>query len=170
MQIDLSAKLTEKVSQYIEVITADSKKALFSASAKLYGEWWGITLQTFFECSIGDFSSVFGNITYKEQPTCGEYVWMLGFQSFLEEFKTTMEGLSLQQTPQEKEAEQALLPMTLEESMRVFCQRYFNLPSFKATDTLTMEEYLIARKADYNHAAFERKLGEIERREMKRKH
>lgn len=169
MELKLTDKITPEQIEYIDLLTEKSRKALFSASADIFGQYWNMTLQAFFECSTGQFNNIFHNSTYSITPTIGEYVWMVGFKEFLDEFEQTMKGLTIEQTANEKEAQSAMLPITLEEGMRIFCQKYFGLPSFKATDTLTMEEYLIARKADYNSAAFERKLAALDRRDMRNK-
>jgi hypothetical protein len=96
-------------------------------------------------------------------------VWCLRFSEFVTQLTELLEKLVIPDTAESKQAQSGLVHLSFEESVYTFCQEYFHLQSFNAADTLTVQEYLLARTGSYNKAMYQRNLAKITERAMKTK-
>lgn len=78
------------------------------------------------------------------------------FVDWLKEFVGAVEMFSVKPTAAEKAASAGCVPMTFPESVMVFCRSYFGLRSFDEAMELTVGDYLLAKKDDYNKTTVER--------------
>lgn len=148
-------------------LTEQSIRNIQEAAEKEFGSMYELTFAKFYACANGDFSSVLGNMA---DPTLLQVYWIKRFEKFVEEFAEQMKKLTLPPTPEEMQAEQGLLKTSWDESILVFAQSYFGLRSFKeVSETITIGEILIAKRAAYNREAYQRRLNAIQTAKLKRK-
>lgn len=114
-------------------------------------------LKRFFELINEEY---YKTINYNE-ITVFEYYWILGFKDFIEEFIKILKNFEIKETPEENQAGKFCYESTFQESILIFTRNYFNLPSFEAVGELSLGEYLIARKDNYNKIMFEKSYNKI---------
>lgn len=164
MQIDFS-KPYDKYVDVLPFLTDESRQKLL-AKAEERKPMYEMTLAEFFACCAGDFSCV---IADEKHPTTGELLWIERFKVFLEEIAKVLNALVMPLTPEQKKAAEACLPVEWQEGMLVFVRKYFGLRSFAEAERVTIADYLLAKKDEYNTAIFERTYREIEKQKMRRK-
>lgn len=130
-----------------------------------YGEMYDLEFGTFYACANGDFSHL-GDV---ENPTALQYYWCLRFRDFMDEFANALLKLQPKQTQEEKEASSVLLKTDWGENILVFLQQWFGLKSYKEAERITIGEILIAKRAAYNLAVYQRKLAAIQRQKYDKK-
>lgn len=151
MQINLKHSAVEVIGLYPK-LSADSKKRLQVQACKMYGEYMALRIGDFIACTRGDFSHI--DCTDDERLTAGQYVWLIGFSEFCEDFLRKLKNLTPPMSETERQASAKCLKTTLAESMLVESRRYFGLHSFSDAENITLGEYLIARKDTYNGKVF----------------
>ena len=164
MKIDFS----KPYSKYVDVmpfVTDDSRKVLMQEAAKIRDPYT-LTLAEFFACCDGDFGCV---VKDTKEPTTGEVLWLEMFQSFVADFGKILERLVIQQTPEQKQASANCLPVEWQEGMLVFVRSYFGLKSFAEAEKVTIGDYLLAKKDEYNTAIFQRNMAKIQTQKIHRK-
>lgn len=164
MKIDFS-KPYDRYADVLRFATDDSRKVLRAKADELQPVYQ-LTLAQFFACSAGDFSCV---VKDKDNPTVGEVFWVEHFGDFLQDFAKVLERLSIKQTPEQKQASAGCLPVEWQEGMLVFVRRYFGLSSFADAERVTIADYLLAKKDEYNSIIFDRNLADIQKHKIKSK-
>lgn len=164
MKIDFS-KTYELYADILPFVTEESRKAMRKEADKIKPVYQ-LTLAEFFDCCKGDFSCAVKN---KDNPTAGEVFWVEHFGDFLKEFATILERLSIKQTADQKQASAGCLPVEWQEGMLVFVRRYFGLRSFTEAEQVTIADYLLAKKDDYNSVIFDRNLSRIQTNKIRKK-
>ena len=162
MRIDINGTYLEEVDKYLK---AEYKKAIAEVAEHTYGSFNGLTLGQWIDCSEGRFERVVGEI----RGTWLQVYWLRSFVEEAKRFPETLANLSPKMDADEQRAASNLLQTTLVESVMVFARSYFGLPSFKATEGLTIGEVLIAKKAAYNESIFQRRYSKIQLEKAKRK-
>ena len=147
-------------------LSEHGKKQLMQAAEKEFGGMYDLSFSTFYACANGDYSEVLGNV---KEPTVLAVYWVKRFTEFVEELANTLKNLTLPQTVEEMQASQGLLKMDWGESMLVFLQDYFRLPSFKEAEKITIGELLIAKRATYNREKFRKALNDIQIKKIRKK-
>lgn len=144
-----------------EYIDERQRRELYERAQEHIGKHYGeLTIGEFFGCLRGDFSAIGAGERWQD-VTQGQYIWAMGFASFLDDLTGTLARLTPPMTPEQKAAQAACLRVGFEESVLVFVQQYFGLHSLREAEELTLNEYMIAKKDRYNAAVFEKKLSEI---------
>lgn len=164
MKIDFS----KPYSKYIDVlpfVTDESRKALMEQAAKIRDPYT-LTLAEFFACCEGDFACV---IKDKNNPTTGEGLWLEMFRDFLKDFGKILERLVIPQTPEQKQASANCLPVEWQEGMLVFVRAYFGLKSFGEAENVTIGDFLLAKKDEYNSTIFQRNMAKIQTQKIHKK-
>lgn len=160
MEINLNAKY-ERFADVLQFVTDESRKELLQQAAKIRDPY-SLTLAEFFACCEGDFSIV-------NTEKVGGVCWVENFAVFVEEFSKAIKRMTVQQTPEQKQASAACLPVEWQEGMLVFARRYFGLKSFSEAEKVTIADFLIAKKDDYNTTIYERALHKIQTNKLKHK-
>lgn len=164
MNIDFS----KPYSKYVDVlpfVTNESRKALMQEAAKIRDPYT-LTLAEFFACCDGYFGCVVKDI---ERPTTGEGLWLEMFSGFIADFGKILERLVIPQTPEQKQASVNCLPVEWQEGMLVFVRAYFGLKSFSEAESVTIGDYLLAKKDEYNTNIFQRNMAKIQTQKIHRK-
>lgn len=138
-------------------ITEASRLRIREAAVRdRFGEagFWGMT--------IGDLVTVMGGDDRPLYRSGGRTVYDMAvveaFKAWMDDFIATLKGLTLPPTPLTAGTTSGTRPNTFEESVYIFCRQYFGLTSFALADRLTVADYLLARKDDYNKAVIDRNI------------
>lgn len=164
MNIDFS----KPYSKYVDVlpfVTDESRKALMQEAAKIRDPYT-LTLAEFFACCEGDFGCV---VKDTKNPTTGEGLWLETFRDFLNDFGKILERLVIPQTPEQKQASVNCLPVEWQEGMLVFVRSYFGLKSFSEAENVTIGDYILAKKDEYNTVIFQRNMAKIQTQKIHKK-
>lgn len=167
MQIDLQAKYS-KYAELIPVLTTDSREALRSSVCAIYGEYWDMPLKDYFAAIDGDFS----RIGLKGEPTVAQRLWLDGLREFGQEFEKACKQVTIPDMmarKYEKQARQACIKVGVKESMLVFVQQYFFLHNFREAENITLAEYIMARRAEFNKIVMQRKMEQLQTEAIKSK-
>lgn len=157
MTIDFN-KPYNKYVDILPFVTDDSRKVLMEQAAKIRDPYT-LTLAEFFACCEGDFSCVLKD---QNNITTGEGLWLEIFRDFVADFCKILERLVIPQTPEQKQASANCLPVEWQEGMLVFVRAYFGLKSFAEAENVTIGDYLLAKKDDYNANIFQRNMAKIQ--------
>lgn len=164
MIIDFSRPYS-KYADILPFVTDESHKELMAQATKIRDPYT-LTLSEFFACCEGDFGCV---VKDTKNPTTGEVLWLEMFQSFVDDFSKILERLVIQQTPEQKQASANCLPVEWQEGMLVFVRSYFGLKSFGEAESVTIGDYLLAKKDDYNTNVFQRNMAKIQTQKIHKK-
>ena len=80
------------------------------------------------------------------------------FRQWLNEFIAAVEALTLRPTAKQMAQSSGCKPLTFEESVYFFTRSYFGLKDFDSVRELTVADYIMAKKDDYNHNIVERNI------------
>ena len=131
-------------------------------------DFWGL--------SIGEFSPMLNGGLPKELDaqikrdgiTVHEVIEITNAaEGFLKEFEKVLSSLELDSTADEKEAHSYMPDFAPIESMLIFTQKYFNLKSFGEAEKISVLEYLLAKKATYSDAIYQKAITRIQNRKRK---
>lgn len=131
------------------MIDGESKNNIetFAVSRKI-GNWFLLDLQTFTDYCSGRFGDL---------VTSGlavDYFYMRSFRKFVDKFIKILKGFEIPDflmSQTEKNIAQHLPKMTMSEEIMTFCRRMFGLRRYQDIETLTVLDYLVARKEQYSH-------------------
>lgn len=116
--------------------------------------FYGLTLGGLLDGIKGDFEAL--------HDCDGETVFdryrEAAFCEWLNEFVSVVNGLTLKPTPQQMRQASGCKPVTFEESVYYFTRSYFGLQCFNAVRDLTVGDYIMAKKDDYNKAVIDRNI------------
>lgn len=142
------------VEPYIEAPQLEELRR--AAVADKFGEngFYDLTLGGLLDGMNGDFSAL--------QDCGGETVFdryrAAAFGEWMKEFVAVVDNLTLKPTPQQRMQANGCKPLTFEESVYYFVRSYFNLQNFNAVRDLTVGDYIMAKKDDYNKAVIDRNI------------
>lgn len=163
MKIDFS-KPYSKYADVLRYITEESRNALLERAEQMQ-PMYEMTLADFFACCNGDFSKVVADM---DNPTTGEVLWIECFKQFLEDFSKIAQRFVIPQTAEQKQASANCLPVEWQEGMLVFVRKYFGLKSFADAENITIADWILAKKDEYNAAIFERNMQNIQKQKIRR--
>lgn len=116
--------------------------------------FYGLTLGGLLDAMNGDNDALF--------DCNGETVFDLyrvaEFSVWLNEFVAVVNGLTLKPTAKQIAQSSGCKQLTFEESVYYFVRSYFGLPNFNAVRDLTVGDYIMAKKDDYNKAVVDRNI------------
>lgn len=161
MDIDLLKPYAE-YAEYLQLLTAKSREEL-SAAAEKVRPMWDLKIGELFRLCDGDFSGIID-----EKPLLWQILWVERFPKFFEEFVRVVARLTLEPTQEQKAAAAGCLPMEWQEGILIFARSYFGLHSFAAVEELTLGDYILAKKHDYNTALTERNMHKQQMQRLKK--
>ena len=127
-----------------------------SAVADRFGKggFYDMTLGGLLDAMKDDFDAL--------QECNGETVFdvyrVAAFRQWLNEFIAAAEALTLRPTAKKVAQSNGCKPLTFEESVYFFTRSYFGLKDFDSVRDLTVADYIMAKKDDYNHNVVERNI------------
>lgn len=157
--------LNEKWSKYTDVLRFVEKKSRedLQRGAEELRPMWELTLADFFACCDGDFSCVLEN-----DPKLWQVLWVESFSNFVTNFTDVCKRLTIEPTQEQKQASQGCLPVEWQEGILIFARSYFGLHSFKDAERLTLADFILAKKHDYNTQLAERNMQKIQLKKLKK--
>lgn len=127
-----------------------------AAVAEKFGEegFYGLTLGGLLDGMRGDFDALMdcGGDTVFDQYR------VAAFCEWLKEFVALVDSLTLKPTPKQRMQTNGCKSLTFEESVYYFVRSYFGLPNFNAVRDLTVGDYIMAKKDDFNKAVVDRNI------------
>lgn len=167
MKIDINSRYSEVADLY-RVLTDESKEAIKAEAVKLYGEYWDMTIGDYFALDRGDCSKVALN----GEPTLVQYVWLEGLTAFTQEFAKALKSVQIPKTMQRKFEDQArnvCIKVDVRESILDFTQRSFYLHSYREAENITLAEYMIKRRAEFNSIMMQRRMEQLQMANINKK-
>ena len=116
--------------------------------------FYGLTLGGLLDGMRGDFDALMdcGGDTVFDRYR------IAAFCEWLKEFVAVVDSLTLKPTPKQRMQANGCKTLTFEESVYYFVRSYFGLHSFDAVRDLTVGDYIMAKKDDYNKAVVDRNI------------
>lgn len=116
--------------------------------------FYGLTLGELLDGMRGDFDALMD---------CGgdtvfDHYRVTAFCEWLKEFVAVVNGLTLKPTAKQIAQSSGCKSLTFEESVYYFVRSYFGLPNFDAVRELTVGDYIMAKKDDFNKAVIDRNI------------
>ena len=143
-----------QIEPYVDASQLDELRR--SAVAEKFGEggFYDMTLGGLLDAMKDDFDAL--------QECHGETVFdvyrVAAFRQWLNEFIAVAEALTLKPTAKQMAQSNGCKPLTFEESVYFFTRSYFGLKDFDSVRDLTVADYIMAKKDDYNHNVVERNI------------
>lgn len=156
--------LYDDFAPFEEFVNKEDMAKIDKTAIELYGDFNDMTIEKFSE-----LTQLTPEQAKAEYNTVFKVRWLLQFKDFVEQFSKILSNFSLKPTPMEASASSVCYDVSMLESMLVFSRNYFGLKSFAEAAKTTLGDYLIARKADYNTRAFERRFSELQMQKIKQK-
>lgn len=153
MQINAKGSYFDFV-KFSRYISAEDLAEIGEKAAQAERDFYALEIGEFFECLQGDFSCVGVTKETAEDLTTAQFFWCSKFPEFLEGFCKALKTLTPKANAQAQKAASACLPMTLQESMLIFAREYFGLRSFDEAARVTLGDFLLAKKDNYNKETF----------------
>ena len=127
-----------------------------AAVADKFGKvgFYGLTLGGLLDGMRGDFDALMdcGGDTVFDRYR------IAAFCEWLKEFVALVDSLTLKPTPKQMMQTNGCKSLTFEESVYYFVRSYFGLPNFNAVRDLTVGDYIMAKKDDFNKAVVDRNI------------
>ena len=116
----------------------------------------------FYDMTIGGLLDAMKDDFDELQECHGETVFdvyrVAAFRQWLNEFIAVVEALTLRPTAKQVAQSNGCKPLTFEESVYFFTRSYFGLKDFDSVRKLTVADYIMAKKDDYNKAVVDRNV------------
>lgn len=116
--------------------------------------FYGLTLGGLLDGMMGDFDA----LTDCGGDTVFDRYRVAAFCEWLKEFVAIVNSLTLKPTPHQARQASGCKSLTFEESVYYFVRSYFGLPNFNAVRDLTVGDYIMAKKDDFNKAVVDRNI------------
>lgn len=130
-------------------------------------DYFGMTIADFLRLTEKHFPAKIQKMLKSRFLTVKKYIQILNtFENGNKAFEQLVEDTTLEKTDIEKEAENGLLPLTVEESMLNFMVESFHLQGWEAAQQMTLYEYISARKKSYNSAMYQKRITEIQKAKL----
>ena len=154
------------IAQVDEFFDEDTRKRLEDAAKRVFGSYMELTLDKFLDLYQNEYKSVLGEMS---DPTVMQVYWLRGFSKFVEDMTKALERMSIKPDAMELQAQEGTLQMNFAEAVLVFVQEYFSLPSFDACGSITIGEFLLAKRASFNRALMQRNLHKLQMQKLNKR-
>ena len=142
------------IEPYVDASQLDELRRSAVADRFGKGGFYDMTLGGLLDAMKDDFDAL--------QECNGETVFdvyrVAAFRQWLNEFIAVVEALTLKPTAKQMAQSNGCKPLTFEESVYFFVRSYFGLKDFDSVRDLTVADYIMAKKDDYNHNVVERNI------------
>lgn len=151
----------------LENMDEESKNRLQEYAESVFGSPWELALKDFFALSEGNLSFIgLEESGYMSASVC-QYVWMKDFREVVEQVTNILKRLQVPQSPEAQRASKNCLKMGFKEGVLVFVRKYFGLRSFSEAESVTLGDFIVAKKDEYNGAIFQHSMNEIQKQKLK---
>ena len=130
-------------------------------------DYFGMTIADFLRLTEKQFPAKIQKRLNSKFLRVKEYIQILNtFENGNKAFEQAVEDTTIEKTAEEKDAENGLLPLSVEESMLNFMVETFNLQGWEAAHQMTLYEYISARKKSYNSVMYQKRMAEIQKAKL----
>ena len=130
-------------------------------------DYFGMTISDFLRLTEKQFPAKIQKMLKSRFLTVEKYIKILNtFENGNKRFEQSVEETTIEKTAIEKEAENGLLPLSVEESMLNFMCESFHLQGWEAAQKMTLYEFISARKKSYNNAMYQKRTAEIQKAKL----
>jgi len=153
----------------LDNMDAESRERLREDAESVYGSPWGLALRDFFALAKRDLS--FFGLTKDTalKMTVRQYVWLKWFDEVCEQVVNILHRLTAPQSDTARKASEQLLKVGFDESTLVFVRKYFGLKNFTEAESITLADFILARKDHYNDCVFKYYFNDIQRQQFKKR-
>lgn len=142
----------------IEPYVSDAQRAAIKDAAvrSLFGEagFYGMTIGAMLDAMHGNYKG----IRQDDGNTCFDIMRIEAFADWVDEFLDVVQRLTPKPSPKQMKNAAGTIKMTFDESVYVFCRAYFGLPNFDAVNGLTVGDYVLAKKDDFNQRTIDNNM------------
>lgn len=114
----------------------------------------------FYAMKVGAFLSAYHcdfGVLYDDGGTTAFDVYRAAaFADWLKDFCDVLDNLTMKPDLRQMKSQQGCVAMTFDESVFIFCRNYFGLQRFDDVLKLSVADYLMAKKDDYNRQVIDR--------------
>jgi hypothetical protein len=147
---------------------ADNAAVIAAAWDWIFGcNFWGLTIDTFCDLAAGKCDTLTAKATEDGELTVYGLALIKDFKRQAEAFGKLVERLSPPADAAERTAAEAV-KLTMFENMAFFARDFFGLRSFEAASKVSLNEWLMARKAKYAAVMVERAMIKEHNKRLKR--
>lgn len=151
VSINLNSKEAQDF-EALQYLTDSERERLTQEAVKVVCEFENMRLGDFIHAMNGDFTEIGID---KEHPTVAQYLWVVAFAAYINDFVDAQKSMQIAQNEMEKKAGDGCPEMDFEQSVMVFCQEYFKWDNFDL-NRIQVWEYLLAKKASYARGIFQK--------------
>lgn len=167
MILNLHDKYTDHADE-LSAITEQSRADILAAACDKYGDYWSLTIGRYFNLTTRE--EVLG-VAYDNESIL-QHFWLDGLTAFGDEFANVINSLQVPDgmlKSYELAARSARIQVSPLEGALVFCQKYFYLHSFAEAENVTLADYVMALRSEYNSTIYQRKVAQLQEIEIRRK-
>ena len=163
-KMDVTSKtLYKDFAIYEPFIDDEQDKRLKEKAEEIYGNCYNLTLDEFWGVVNGNYE-LLGDTT---NPTVLQVYWIKRFEEFTGELEQLHKRIVIEPTPEQKQAGAGCIKFRPMEAMLLFCRTYFGLHNFGDAGKITIGEYVLAAKDDYNKRRQDSNWNAIQRQKFK---
>lgn len=150
----------------VQTVDDESKARLEEDANAHYGNPWELSIRDFFALAENDFSYIGLDSAALHKASVRQFVWLKEFHDICAQIVLILKRLQVPESADSKRASAQCLKVTSKESAIVFARRYFGLHSFTEAENITIADFIVARKDEYNRSMYQYCLTEIQRKKM----
>lgn len=160
-------EMQQKIVVFPELIQNTRKKIKNAIDINVF-DFFGMTVSEFLQLQEKKMPQKVEKFIAKKKTTFFDYIRILNaFEIGTKNLERILKDTTMQNSPDEDIAKVGLIEITPEESMLTFLCDYFKLQSLEKAQSLTLYEYITARKVVYNNAKFQRNLINLQKNRIK---
>ena len=127
-------------------------------------DFFGMTISEFLRLQEQILPDKVNRFLARRKTTFHDYIKIVNaFEQGAKAFEQILINTTIQSEADEEAARNGLLEVTTEEAMLTFMRDYFGLDSLEKAQSLTLYEYITARKVTFNNAKFQKNLIAIQK-------
>lgn len=148
---------------YEPFVNDEQDKRLKEKAEEKFVNCYNLTLDEFWGVVNGNYE-LLGDTT---NPTVLQVYWIKRFDEFVGELEQLHKRLVIKPTPEQERASVGCIKFRPMEAMLLFCRTYFGLRNFVEAGKITIGEYVLAAKDDYNKRRQDSNWNAIQREKFK---
>lgn len=154
LKIDRHTKWIDFAAMEHCISAEDTQRIMEKAVTAKYGEngFYMLTIKELLDGMHGEFAELYED----EGKTVFDIYRVRAFSAWLRDFVALVDSFSLKPTAKQIRYANGCVEMSFDESVYVFLREYFNLPCFDDVLGLTVGDYLLAKKDNFNRMTIER--------------
>lgn len=163
---------SDKYIKHLIILTnmdEESRKRLEADAEEHYGSPWSLTLRDFFALSEGDLTYIGLTKETEIEASVRQYIWSQMFADMVQQVTAILQKLQVPQTEDAKRASEFCIKSSIKEHAIVFARKYFGLRNFTEAEEITIADFIVAKKDEFNAAMFQHAMNEIQRNKIKKK-